>query len=107
MATVRCSLKQVKKQFKEYLNPKMVLQVCDEQNYTFRRRLLGPVEALVAFCLQVLHENTSCNALRHWLGVEVSDAAYCQARQRLPVRIFKAVLYRLTKNLHTEVEQER
>ena len=63
MATLRCSIEQVKKQFKEYLNPKMILEVCQDQNYSYRRRLLGPVETLVAFCVQILHENTACISL--------------------------------------------
>ena len=81
----------------------MILQVCQEQDYSFRKRVLGPVETLIAFCVQILHENTACNSLRHWLGIDVTDSAYCQARQRLPVQIFKTLLYRLTKSHHTEV----
>ncbi len=36
------------------------------------------------FVLQVLHGNTSCAHLPHFLGIAFTDSAYCDARARLP-----------------------
>jgi len=55
MNTIRTSFTQVKKQFKDYLTPAMILGACSENNHIFRKRLLGPVETIIAFCLQVLN----------------------------------------------------
>jgi hypothetical protein len=107
MATVRSAFEQVKQQYREFLNPATILQVCHEHEYRFRQRVLGPVETLVAFCLQVMHGNVACLALRHWLGPAVTDAAYCQARQRLPLNIYQAVVRRLSERLGSEVQPER
>ena len=103
MNTIRTSLNQVKKQFKDYLTPAAIQQVCRDEDYVFRKRRLGPVETIFAFCIQVLHGNTACTAVRHWLGSEVTDSAYCQARQRLPLAIFKKVLKQIASNLNEQV----
>ena len=50
MNTIRTSFEQVKKQFEDYLTPAESLQVCRGENYVFRKRLLGPVETIIAFC---------------------------------------------------------
>ncbi|NQV34220.1 MAG: IS4 family transposase [Phycisphaeraceae bacterium] len=106
MNTIRTSFTQVKKQFKDYLTPAMILGACREKNHIFRKRLLGPVETIIAFCLQVLNGNTACAAVRHWLGIDISDSAYCQARQRISVDIFKNVLRRVTCSLNQESSDE-
>jgi len=103
MNTIRTSFNQVKKQFKDYLTPAAIQQVCRDEDYVFRKRLLGPVETILAFCIQVLHGNTACTAVRHWLGSQVTDSAYCQARQRLPLVIFKKVLKQIASNLNEQV----
>jgi hypothetical protein len=107
MATLRSTLGQVKQQFHEFLCPSMILQVCHEHDYRFRQRVLGLVETIVAFCVQVLHGNVACQALRHGLGSGVTDAGYCQARQRLPWAIYQAVGRRLSEKLGVEVQTER
>jgi hypothetical protein len=44
-----------------------ILQVCHEQEDHCRQRVLGPVETLVAFSLQVRHGNGAGRALRQEL----------------------------------------
>jgi len=107
MATLRSALEQVKEQFREFLSPTTILEVCHEHQYHFRQRVLGPVETLVAFCLQVMHGNVACLALHHWLGPTVTDSAYCQARQRLPMKIYQALVRRLSERHGVEVQAER
>ena len=55
MNTIRTSFNQVKKQFKDYLSPATILDVCCANNHVYRKRVLGPVETIIAFCLQVLN----------------------------------------------------
>ena len=81
MNTIGTSFNQVKKQFRDYLTPAMILDSCKQNDHVFRQRVLGPVETIVAFCLRVLNGNTACAAIRHWLQIDITDSAYCQARQ--------------------------
>src|SRR5687767_715202 len=51
-------------------------------------RTLTPVVTTYLFLRQVLHGNTAVGRLRHLSGLDFTDSAYCQARQRLPVAFF-------------------
>jgi hypothetical protein len=44
------------------------------------------------FFVQVVNGNTACTHLRHLTKIEVSASAYCQARSRLPLEVFKRLL---------------
>src|SRR5882724_13208254 len=41
---------------------------------------------------QILHGNTACTHLRHLTKLNVTASAYCQARMRLPLRVFQQLL---------------
>jgi hypothetical protein len=48
----------------------------------------------ILFLLQILHGNTACSHLPHLAGLQFSAAAYCQARAKLPLRLFALLLER-------------
>jgi hypothetical protein len=56
-------------------------------------RTLTPVVTTYLFLRQVLHGNTAVGRLRHLSGLDFTDSAYCQARQRLPVAFFHRLHY--------------
>jgi hypothetical protein len=73
--------------------PDAILTVCREIGYTaWRDRVLTPVTTVQLFLLQMLHGNTACRHLPHLSGLRFSTAAYCQARARLPLRLFDLLL---------------
>ena len=77
------------------LQPDAILAVCGEIGYTgWRDRVLTPVTTMQLFLLQILHGNTACSHLPHLSGLRFSAAAYCQARARLPLRLFDLLLER-------------
>jgi Transposase DDE domain len=77
------------------LQPDAILAVCQEIGYTtWRDRLLTPVTTMQLFLLQILHGNTACSHLPHLSGLRFSAAAYCQARAKLPLRLFALILER-------------
>jgi Transposase DDE domain len=79
------------------LQPDAILAVCREIGYTaWRERLLTPVTTVQLFLLQILHGNTACSHLPHLSGLRFSAAAYCQARVRLPLRVFDLLLERFS-----------
>ena len=77
------------------LQPDAILTVCSKIGYTaWRDRLLTPVTTVQLFLLQILHGNTACSHLPHLSGLRFTAAAYCQARARLPLRLFALLLER-------------
>jgi hypothetical protein len=77
------------------LQPEAILIVCREIGYTaWRNRALTPVTTMQLFLLQVLHGNTACSHLPHLSGLRFTATAYCQARARLPLRLFDLLLER-------------
>jgi IS4 transposase len=77
------------------LQPDAILAACSEVGYTtWRDRVLTPVTTMQLFLLQILHGNTACSHLPHLSGLQFSAAAYCQARAKLPRRLFALLLER-------------
>ncbi len=69
-----------------------IVRICQRIGHTFRLRTLDPVAIIYAFAVLVLHGNTACSHLRHLLGQTFTDSGYCQARARLPLRLFRVLL---------------
>ena len=77
------------------LQPEAILAACGEVGYiAWRDRVLTPVTTIQLFLLQILHGNTACSHLPHLSGLRFSAAAYCQARAKLPLRLFALLLER-------------
>lgn len=54
----------------------------------------------------MLHRNTACRHLPHLSGIRFSASAYCQARTKLPLRLFERLLERLSYASHGAVAKE-
>lgn len=80
----------------QHLDHRLVLETCVDVDHSWRDRVLNPTTTLRLFVLQVLHGNVACRALRHLSGINVSATAYCKARRRLPVELFRCVVARVT-----------
>jgi len=71
------------------LQPEAILAACGEVGHiAWRHRVLTPVTTIQLFLLQILHGHTACSHLPHLSGLRFSAAAYCQARAKLPLRLF-------------------
>ncbi len=89
------------------LQPDAILAVCREIGYTgWRDRVLTPVTTMQLFLLQILHGNTACSHLPHLSGLRFTAAAYCQARARLPVRLFDLLLERFSRAVQRSAEED-
>ncbi len=104
MVTIKRALSRVGQEYKTLLAPNAILQVCQTVGYTFRQRILGPVQTIHLFLLQILHRNTACSHLRHLAGTNVSDVAYCQARMRLSLPVFRELLTGVIDSLRATTE---
>ena len=77
------------------LHPDAMLAVCSAMGYTaWRSRVLTPVTPIQLFLLQSLHGHTACSHLPHLSGLRCRAAASCQARARLPRRVFTRLVER-------------
>jgi hypothetical protein len=79
------------------LQPHAIEAACRQEGYTWRKRLLDPVVTIYLFLLQILHGNTACSHIVQFGCWTFSDSAYCQARKRLPLRVFHRLLEWLTE----------
>src|SRR5262245_36187042 len=80
-----------------------IQKICGYLSYVCRDRVLGPVTTVHVFLVQILHGNTACTALPRLAGVPFSAAAYCRARKRLPLALFKELLAHVCDALFLEV----
>jgi hypothetical protein len=74
------------------LSSETIEAACRQANYSWRKRILDPTTTIYLFLLQILHGNTACQHVVHFGGWSFSDSAYCQARKRLPLAVFHALL---------------
>jgi Transposase DDE domain len=89
------------------LQPDAILAACSEVGYTtWRDRVLTPVTTIQLFLLQILHGNTACSHLPHLSGLRFTAAAYCQARARLPLRVFALLLERFSSAVQPGISSE-
>jgi hypothetical protein len=66
--------------------------------------LLTPAAIIHWFLIQVLHGNTALNHVSLMAGRAFTDSAFCQARRRLPLAVFQAVLGGMVKALIPDTE---
>jgi hypothetical protein len=67
-------------------------QLCVEQMHRWRDRLLTPVVMVRLMLLQVLHGNTAIAHLRQLSGLCFAPGSFCEARQRLPLKIWQELM---------------
>jgi hypothetical protein len=87
MVSIAKALGQVKEDFRGLLPAETIRAGCRAVGQEFRERVLGPVNVVHVFLLQVLHGNIAMAALSRLSGLEFTASAYCQARGRLKVEL--------------------
>jgi hypothetical protein len=92
-------LQRIRQDVATHLDKEAINAVCREEKYTWKDRLLNPANTIHLFILQVLNENTSLNDLPRRSGESFTGSAFCKARKRLPLGVFKGLLRRLADTL--------
>jgi Transposase DDE domain len=85
-------LERLRQDQSSHLAPEAIRDACRQQKYAWRRRLLDPVTTIYLFLLQILHGNTACQHVVQFGCWTFTDSAYCQARKRLPLRVYHHLL---------------
>ena len=75
------------------LDKETINAVCHEEKYTWKDRLLNPANTIHLFILQILNQNTPLNDVPRRSGESFTGSAFCKARKRLPLGVFKSLAH--------------
>lgn len=90
--SILAAVPRIKTEVAHWLTPEAIRELCQSLGYSGRERLLDPVTTVHLFVLQILHGNTACAQVPRLGGVPCTGEAYCQARARLPLALFRCRL---------------
>ena len=107
MVKLRAGVEKVKSDYQRLIAPAVILDSCRAVGHAFRQRQCGPIETVYLFLCQVLHGNVACSALRHLAGLPCTVTGYCDARARLPLAVFRALLAWICRSLRTATDDAR
>jgi hypothetical protein len=97
--SILAAVQRIKAEVAHWLTPNAIRDLCKTLGYSWRERLLDPVTTVHLFLLQILHGNTACSHVPRLGGVPCTGEAYCQARARLPLALFRCLLLLLKDRL--------
>jgi hypothetical protein len=91
MATVSPALQHVKSHLQALVTTEQILHIADELGHTWRQRKLNPATIIYAWLLQILAQ-VALEGLRHVAQIPASAAAFCKAKQRLPLQLLQKLV---------------
>jgi len=92
---IPAALRHIQEDLSAVLDPEEIAAVCREVGYRFRKRVLDPVTTIHLFVTQILNGNFAVARLKEFTDKEYSEAAYCNARGRLPLQVLQTLLQRI------------
>jgi hypothetical protein len=99
MLSISQALDRIKGAVTDAVPPDLIERLCRAVGHRWRDRDLGPVLTTHLFLQQVLHGNTAVGHLRRLSALPFTDAAYCQARARLPLALLRRLQQAVTEGL--------
>jgi hypothetical protein len=99
-ASIVAALARIKRDPLGLLGREAVEALCEEFGHGWRQRELDPATTVALFVQQILHGNCPCSEVRHLggaCGATFTAAAYCEARKRLPLGVYQALLTRVVE----------
>lgn len=99
-------LQRLRQDLGPWLDAPAILQVCRDAGHLWRDGPLNPAATVLALLTQVLHRNTALSHLPHLTGLANSASAFCQARARLPLEVFHALVERLAASLDADTADQ-
>lgn len=99
MLSMTAALARIKGRATDAVPAELIQRLCREVGHRWRDRDLGPVVTTHLFLQQVLHGNVAVAELRRLSGLPFTEAAYCQARARLPRALLEALQQSVTDTL--------
>lgn len=105
MAAFDLALSRIRDGCTDLLVPDRINQLARAGGHLFRETLLTPGNTLNLFARQIASGNIACSAVHHLAGVDFSDTAWCQARQRLPMELIEQVHRRFIDDTRNDLNQ--
>jgi hypothetical protein len=93
------ALGRIKSELKDLLGCELIERICREEGHVWRECVLGPVQTIWLFVLQVVNGNTACSHVPHLGDLLVTASAYCKARARLPLSVITRLFEEVTARL--------
>ena len=90
---------QIRQDVASHVSPVMIESTCKAVGHVWRKCILEPATIVHVMMLQVLHGNTALNDLRHITELDLTAQAFCDARMRLPLEVFRRLLQQLVPTL--------
>ena len=102
---ISTTLSRLRQDLAARLGHDIILAACRAAGHTWCDScLLTPAAIIHWFLIQILHGNTSLTHVSLLAGRAFSDAAFCMARARLPLAVFRAVLRDLVRAVIPDTE---
>src|SRR5271166_1751593 len=92
-------LRRIRQDVAMLLDKDAINAVCREEKYTWKDRLLNPINTIHLFIIQVLNGNTPLNDVPRKSGESFTGSAFCKARKRLPLGVLRSLLRHLADTL--------
>jgi DDE family transposase len=103
---IDAALRHIRQDVDLRLSKSVITEACEQAGHVWRECVLTPFATLHWFLLQVLNGNTALTHVSLLAGRAFTAAAYCLARGRLPLAVFRAVLRGVIRALVPDTEQE-
>jgi hypothetical protein len=99
----------------KFLSDADILTAAESEKYHWRERIWTPIQTLWTFLIQVLNPDCSCRAAvaqvlaeqaatGELAKVSTDPTAYCQARRRIPLGLFKMAFQKIGQSLKTKID---
>ena len=103
--SISAAVRQIKSELNEHLTADDIHGACVAVGHDWRERVLGPVVAIHALLLQILHA-VAMTGVSRLVGQSFSPSAYCQALQRLPVAVLHVLLRKTVRRQQRRTEAD-
>jgi hypothetical protein len=101
------ALRRLQQDLSPYLDERTVNSLCTQLGHRWRMdALLTPFTTVLWFVIQVLHGNTALTHITLKARRAFTESAYCQARGRLRLALFRALLQFVIRFLVPQTERE-
>ena len=101
MVSLCTALANVKRDPFSILRPANIQQLCRRLKHTWRTGPLDPAHTVALFIQQIAAGNVPLTEVRHLSDRSFTPSAYCQARQRLPLKL----LLQLCGQVHRAIDR--
>ena len=93
------AISRIRQDVASLLSPFLIHQTCESLGHVWRECVLTPSAIIHVFIIQIIHGNTALTNLRHLSGLGLTAQAFCDARKRLPLEVFRLLLRRIVPTL--------